>query len=654
MNSARKFKNAFLLIILIFSIAAPFFAEDEQVIKIQNAPALRKSFYKLDGNWNYFKYTIIEANQFYPRLRNRGGVPVKLPHRFEDGVFYSTYHARVEGLIPHKVYAMSLYGAVNTTCRVWCNGRLIGTGGFFSKSRYFARAGQVTGIVEFSADGSGVADLVLHVADFESSLGGIVSAIQITEKEHMDAIYYLNFFLNKFLTAFFLAIIFYNLILAIMNIRQRLYGFLLALLLCYIASIAFTGDISLAYRYFPRISFRLEVRIAVALLALESFLAVCYIDALHKIPFRPVLMIHIASVFNFVAVLLVPLNFYLRFNMIFVLIALCVQLYAFSLPAYLGLKKKIRRTQFFMQHMMIQNISIALYLLIFLGQFAEFVLVPLFNPPVRTYILFKLSFFIFGIIQCGNAAFRRDTMTRRVDNYFGRLSFNNDTLARFIPDQMLKLMNTKDITKIIPGECRIIDAMIMFVGIKRFSDLSESVPRAELFETVRDLNAMIDPVIYETGGFIIKHMYYGNVIVFPEKNSNAIICAARIQKKMGELRRMLRRTHRTDIDAGIAIHSGRVACGVLGSANRLDTVAVSADMNITVSIGKEISKINAKILITEEAMPYCRVYADFMYEGHFFMIDTKQILVYSAMPVKMTSDNYEETLESVEDDDDEK
>jgi class 3 adenylate cyclase len=150
---------------------------------------------------------------------------------------------------------------------------------------------------------------------------------------------------------------------------------------------------------------------------------------------------------------------------------------------------------------------------------------------------------------------------------------------------------------------------------------------------------------------VAKYTISGCLAIFQEKSPDAITCAARLQRKIRELRRALRKTNRTDISVGIAIHSGKVAVGTIGSNTRLDTMALSEDVNITYAVGGQTSKTNTQILITEEAMPYCRSYINYVYEGHYFISNGKQILVYSALPIKKSEQAFEETLDPIEDED---
>ena len=63
----------------------------------------------------------------------------------------------------------------------------------------------------------------------------------------------------------------------------------------------------------------------------------------------------------------------------------------------------------------------------------------------------------------------------------------------------------------------------------------------------------------------------------------------------------------------------------------------------------QTSKMDAKILISEDAMTYCRTYADCIFEGHFATIGGERILVYSATPFKDFKTDFIDNLELAED-----
>ena len=380
-------------------------------------------------------------------------------------------------------------------------------------------------------------------------------------------------------------------------------------------------------------------------------LELLYIMNLHKASSKKTIAFFSIAMANAVAALFAPLSFFEKNCWIFVSIALFFSFVRLAIPFKFVLKRNFDNKRSFRKSAAAYNISSFISILIFFCRVNDFLIMPGKLTIIHPYISFKISILLFGIAQCGVYAYHRDYSNVRVSRQMQKLAFTNNTLAKIVPPQVLKLLGASDITKIIPGESRIIDAILFFAQIKHFNRLAESINKEELYSIQTDFFQAISPIIIDSGGFVAKYTMSGCLAIFQEKNSDAITCAARLQRKFRELRRALRKTNRTDISIGIAIHSGKVAVGTIGSNTRLDTMALSEDVNITYAVGGQTLKTNTQILITEEAMPYCRSYINYVYEGHYFISNGKQILVYSALPIKKNEQAFEDTLEPIEDED---
>ena len=456
--------------------------------------------------------------------------------------------------------------------------------------------------------------------------------------------------MNDLALAFLFAHIIYNIVLGVLNIKQLSYLSLIFISIIYCMAIAMTGY-SMLFQKGIFLPFWLYRRLAVALFCLVTPLELLYVMNLHKTPFRKSMALFALAMANTLAVLVVPLSFFEKNYWFFVSIALFFSFVMLVIPFKFVLKRNFDNKRSLRKSTMAYNVSTIMAIVIFFCRVNDFLLTSGQETIIHPYISFKLSILLFGVMQCGVYAYHRDFSTVRVNRQMQKLAFTNNTLAKIVPPQVLKLLGAGDITKIIPGESRIIDAILFYVQIKHFNRLAESINKEELYTIQTDFFQAISPIIIDSGGFVAKYTISGCLAIFQEKSPDAITCAARLQRKIRELRRALRKTNRTDISVGIAIHSGKVAVGTIGSNTRLDTMALSEDVNITYAVGGQTSKTNTQILITEEAMPYCRSYINYVYEGHYFISNGKQILVYSALPIKKSEQAFEETLDPIEDED---
>ncbi|MBO7123570.1 MAG: hypothetical protein J6V90_09865 [Treponema sp.] len=645
-KSRRALKLAPLFAFVVFSQIFPLFADSNIIFR--NFSVLQKESVDISQRWDYYKSDLIDPEAFYPETKISPASNVNLPHKMESGVNLATYHIRLSGLPPHERYSSDFYGTPLTASRVWCNGKIVATGGFLSKNRALCKPGDIFAPVDFQADKNGVIDIVVHLANFEKCEGGLAKSVKITQTETLRKRLNINYLLNSLIFAFLIAVIIYNIILASLNFKQFSYVTIVMLCSVYCCAICFTGY-SLFWQRGLSLPFWLHRKLPVLALAVASALELLYIMPANKCSEKKTAVTVSLSFANAVILFFCPLDVYERVKWIFIYTALFFSLVRLIVPLKFALKRNFDAKKYFKRTAWAYNIGSFFAVAIFLFRVTDFLLVPQQFTIIHSYNLFKLSFLIFGISQCGIYAFNRDYSFIRVARQMDKFARTNNTLAKIVPPQVLKLLGANDITKIIPGESRIIDAVLFYAEIKHFNQLAESINKEELYSIQTDFFQAASPIIIDCGGFVAKYSISGCLAIFLQRNSDAINCAARLQRKMKEIRRKLRKTQRTDIGVGIAIHSGKVAVGTIGSNVRLDCMALSEDVNITYAVGKQTSKTNTQILITEDAMPFCRSYINYVYEGHYFISNGKQILVYSALPIKKNEQAYEDTLEPIED-----
>ncbi len=144
---------------------------------------------------------------------------------------------------------------------------------------------------------------------------------------------------------------------------------------------------------------------------------------------------------------------------------------------------------------------------------------------------------------------------------------------------------------------------ILLSDIRGFSDIAESYPAADV---VRLLNRYFDAmgnIITYYGGTIDKLMGDSILVVFgfPEEREtdaeNAIACAVEMQMAMGELNDVNRSMGMPDLFVGIALNTGSVVVGDLGSEHYHEYTIIGDEVNLTSRI--EAHCLRGQILISE-------------------------------------------------------
>lgn len=641
--------------------AQPIFSAEEgarnSTITIQNAQRLAKDYFVLEGPWDCFEGELISPVKFYYDEIPSGAknsiasahTLVSLPHKFSEGVHFATYHCRVKGLVPEMQYAMTIYGRVFSCCRIWCNKELAGGAGVLNRDKHIARAAQTSAIIELPADSNGTIDIVIQVANFELEKGGIVKKLAFTEKSNLEKQYLKMIFFSTMIIAFFSILITYNLILMLMNRKPLLHLLFVVVSGFFLLSVA-TSGVSIFNLIFPNVPFWIEFRLPILLFSSGICTYIIIINISRKIPSYLGIAFFLASALIVMTIASVQIKIFEREKNIFAVLPILVLESLTLLSFRISIKKNLKAGTIFSMNAILYNFEALVNTGILFVFFYDFIIAPKSVALIYSCLAFKTGILMFGISQCITSAFRRYLTNYRIKQYSQRYQMNNNLIAKFIPRQILKFMNADDITKIVPGGCNIFDAMIVYAEIRHFKQLANCFEEKQLFEMISTYYKNIAPLIRDYGGHIAKYMQHGCLIVFTERNDTPIRCAMEMQKKMIEIRRELRKSHNTDISIGIAIHTGKVAYGVLGSERKFTSIAFSQEVQNAIKIGMQASKMDAKIFISEDAMTYCRTYSDCIFEGHFISVGGERILIYSAIPFKEFKTDFIDNLELAEDD----
>ena len=156
------------------------------------------------------------------------------------------------------------------------------------------------------------------------------------------------------------------------------------------------------------------------------------------------------------------------------------------------------------------------------------------------------------------------------------------------------------------GDGEEINAVILFVDLKNFTQLSNSIPGSELIER---LNAAFDclvPPVEENGGEILKYMGDGFFAIFPYSNSDEELKNANRAMeavRAGEL--ALKQSEQAGSFAiRSAIHSGSFHYGNIGGSARLDFTAIGPAVNYTARLLSAATEVDKDRVISGALAEY--------------------------------------------------
>lgn len=154
------------------------------------------------------------------------------------------------------------------------------------------------------------------------------------------------------------------------------------------------------------------------------------------------------------------------------------------------------------------------------------------------------------------------------------------------------------------GDVREITAALMLVDLRDFTLMSDRLsPRA----VIRMLNSYFDcvmPPVQEHGGEVVEIMGDGVLAIFNHgsERTAAEACNSALTAATTGLAALVERNRRhpaTQLNAGVALHYGKVSYGNIGSGNRLDFTVIGPDVNMTARIERFCRELDRSLIMSE-------------------------------------------------------
>jgi two-component system sensor histidine kinase ChiS len=172
---------------------------------------------------------------------------------------------------------------------------------------------------------------------------------------------------------------------------------------------------------------------------------------------------------------------------------------------------------------------------------------------------------------------------------------------RFVPHDFLKILQKSDLTDIEIGDYLEKEVTVLFLDIKSFSTIAESLTSSELYQFVNEYISYIQPAIVANQGFIDKYIGDAIMAVFCSGPQTAIQAAIDMHSFMQEYNVKRAEQSKQKIEMGIGINTGPVAIGTVGFYDRMEITVLSDVVNITERVEKMNRLFHTDVLITEDA-----------------------------------------------------
>lgn len=172
-------------------------------------------------------------------------------------------------------------------------------------------------------------------------------------------------------------------------------------------------------------------------------------------------------------------------------------------------------------------------------------------------------------------------------------------VERFVPNRLLGLLGSADVTQVRVGEHVQREMTVVFADLRGFTALAERLSPHQTFAFLNAFFAALVPAIHAHGGVVDKYLGDGIMALFPGSAEDAVRAALAMIERTRSLASSYPELPTTPL-LGVGIHQGQMILGLLGAADRIEFTAVSDSVNITSRVERLTRTYDVDLLITRE------------------------------------------------------
>lgn len=184
-------------------------------------------------------------------------------------------------------------------------------------------------------------------------------------------------------------------------------------------------------------------------------------------------------------------------------------------------------------------------------------------------------------------------LLRQTENAYGR----------FVPHQLLRLLQVENILDLELGEQVEKKMTILFSDIRDFSGMSESMTPKETFSFINSYLGEMEPLISRHGGIVDKYMGDAIMALFPVGADEAVQSAIGMLAQLSIYNKGRARAGYPPIRIGIGLNTGVVMLGTVGGTQRMQGTVLSDAVNLASRL-QDLTKIYGTPLLISEYTLY--------------------------------------------------
>jgi class 3 adenylate cyclase len=194
------------------------------------------------------------------------------------------------------------------------------------------------------------------------------------------------------------------------------------------------------------------------------------------------------------------------------------------------------------------------------------------------------------------------TLYANLEEALNRQTRLSRSFERFVPKQFLEHLGRSSILDVQLGDQVQREMTVLFMDVRNFASLSESLSAKQTFALVNRLLARVGPIVRRNGGFIDKYIGDAIMALFAGPVDGACAAAVEIQQAVAVLRAEAGGGVQAGLDVGVGIHHGVTMLGTIGEPERMDSTVISDAVNIASRLEGLTKVEGVRVIVSEHAL----------------------------------------------------
>ncbi|MFH1467609.1 MAG: AAA family ATPase [Pseudomonadota bacterium] len=191
-----------------------------------------------------------------------------------------------------------------------------------------------------------------------------------------------------------------------------------------------------------------------------------------------------------------------------------------------------------------------------------------------------------------------------------RLFADQERLARayerFVPREFLGLLGKTSIVEVALGDQVEREMTVLFMDIRGFTALSETMRPAETFAFINEFLSVMEPACSRYQGFVDKYVGDGIMALFPTGADDALAAAVEMVEALARFNAGRTQQGQPAVRVGIGLNSGLLMLGTVGGPDRMDGTVISDAVNLASRVEGLTRVFGSTILISGHTRSHLR------------------------------------------------